>query len=345
MKRLSTIGIIFLAGIFTFLILTMISGNKKTLPKRAATSQDKLFVVGTVSPITNIIFSVGGDYIALHGLVPEGVNSHTFEPAPTDAKILSQADIIFVNGLNLELPTVKMAQANMKQGGQIVTLADQTIKQNEWVFDFSFPKEGGDPNPHLWLNPMHALRYGKIVKDTLATRDPHHAASYEKNYETFKMRIGSLDEAIKKAISTIPEKNRKLVTYHDSFAYFAPRYGMSVMAAIQPSSFSQPSAREVGAIITQLKESGVPAIFGSEVFPSTVLAQIGREANVAYIDTLRDDDLPGKPGDSNHSYIGLMVEDVRTITKALGGDPSALDSIATTNIPGQDQKVLQGRIY
>ena len=132
-------------------------------------------------------------------------------------------------------------------------------------------------------------------------------------------------------VATIPEQNRKLLTYHDSFAYFAPRYGLTVIGAIQPSDFAEPTAKEVAALIEQIKGEGVPAIFGSEVFPSKVLEQIGREAGVEYIDTLRDDDLPGAPDAPEHSYIGMLREDVATITAALGGDPSGLEAVDPSN--------------
>ncbi|MFQ5855857.1 MAG: metal ABC transporter substrate-binding protein [Anaerolineae bacterium] len=313
-------------------------------PADASDRQDgRLNVASTVSPITNIVHNVGGDRIRLAGIVPEGVNSHTFEPAPGDARQLAVADIIFVNGLNLELPTIKLAEANLKPGAEIVTLADKTIARDQWVFDFSFPQERGDPNPHLWLNPMHALRYAEIVRDTLSDRDPGNAGYYAENYGQFKARIEALDQAIQASINAIPADNRQLVTYHDSFAYFAPRYGMTVIAAIQPSDFSEPSPREVAGIIQQLREVGVPAIFGSEVFPSPVLDQIGKEADIQFVDTLRDDDLPGRPGDREHSYIGMMVEDVRIMARALGGDPSPLDEVDPSNVPGTDSDVDQAQ--
>ncbi len=343
-RRWGVLSLLLLPLWGTSLVACSRSQANSTLGNGAATGVGtRLIVVSTVSPITNIVFNIGGDRIRLTGIIPEGVNSHTFKPAPTDARRLAEADVIFLNGLNLELPTMKLARANRKAGAEIVTLAEQTITPDEWVFDFSFPKEKGDPNPHLWLNPMYALRYAEIVRDVLSRRDPANAAYYAANYDAFKQRIEALDQAIRASIDSIPPKNRKLVTYHDSFAYFAPRYGMTVIAAIQPSDFSEPSPREVAAIIRQLREVGVPAIFGSKVFPSPVLDRIGREARVKFIATLRDDDLPGRPGDPNHSYIGMMVEDVRTITEALGGDPSPLDAVDVSNIPGPDGAVDQAQ--
>ncbi len=329
--------------IFGFAGLFWLDGCAGTPAPAAAPTNTgtRLNVVSTVSPIVNIIYNVGGKRINLVGIIPEGTDSHTFEPAPSDANKLAQADLIFVNGLDLETPTEKLAQANKKPGAEIVELGPQTIQPDQYTYDFSFPKELGKPNPHLWLNPIFALRYAEIARDTLARRDPANAADYNQNYAAFKVRINQLDEAIKASIATIPEKNRKLLTYHDSFAYFAPRYGMTVIGAIQPSNFSEPSAKEVAGLITQIRQAGVPAIFGSEVFPSKVLEQIGRESGAKYVDTLRDDELPGQHGEPRHSYIGLMVEDVTTMTNALGGNPAAMQTVDTSNIPGPDLDVNQ----
>ncbi len=301
----------------------------------------RLKVVSTVSPITNIVYNIGGEKIDLSGIVPEGTNSHTFEPAPSTAVKLSEADLIFINGLHLEQPSLKMARANLKDGAEIVLLGEQTLNPDEYVYDFSFPKEAGNPNPHLWTNPILALKYAEIARDKLAERDPDNAGYYRANYDAFAQRINDLDEAIKAATASIPENNRKLLTYHDSFAYFAPRYGYTVIGAIQPADFSQPSAQEMAALIDQLKAEGVPAIFGSEVFPSPALDQIGREAGVSYVDTLRDDDLPGEPGEANHSYLGLMVYDLQIMANALGGDPSLMDRVDVSNVPGSDTAVRQ----
>lgn len=307
----------------------------------ATPTTTKLNVVSTVSPITNIIYNIGGDRISLQGIVPEGVNSHTFEPVPSDAKLLAQADLIFVNGLKLEEPTLKLAEANKKAGAEIIELGSQTITPDQYIYDFSFPEAGGSPNPHLWVNPLHALRYAEIARDTLVQRDPANADYYRANYTSFQTRIEQLDQVIKQAIATIPEANRKLLTYHDSFAYFAPRYGLTVIGAIQPSDFAEPSAQDIAGLIRQIKAEQVPAIFGSEVFPSPILEQIAKETGAKFEASLRDDDLPGLVGEAQHSYLGLLVEDVRLITQDLGGDPASLANFDTSNVPGVDSAVQQ----
>ena len=171
------------------------------------------------------------------------------------------------------------------------------------------------------------MRYAEIVRDQLKTGDPANAAYYSDNYDAFAARISALDAAIRTAIPTIPPGNRRLLTYHDSWAYFAERYGLTVVGAIQPSDFSEPSAREVADLIRQIKTEGIPAVFGSEVFPSDVMQTIAAETGAAYVDELSDDDLPGVPGDPYHSYLGLAVTNLRVMIPALEGDASAFDQV------------------
>ncbi len=308
-----------------------------------AASAAKLQIVTTVSPITNIAYNIAGDKAQISGIVPEGVNSHTFEPAPSDAKALAQADLIFANGLKLEEPTLKLAEANLKDGAEIVLLGEQTVTPDQYVYDFSFPKEAGSPNPHLWPNPEFARHYAEIMRDALSQRDPANADYYAANYTAFADRIGALDAAIKATIASIPAQNRKLLTYHDSWAYFAPVYGMTVIGAIQPSDFAEPSARDIADMIQQIRAANVPAIFGSEVFPSPVLEQIARETGAQYVDDLRDDDLPGAPGESQHSYLGLMAENMRVMAEALGGDPTIIAKLDVSNVTGVDTAVQQNQ--
>lgn len=291
-------------------------------------------MVTTVAPITSMVENVGGDKIKLTGIIPEGVNSHTFEPVPSDVKILATADLLIVNGLDLEEPTLKLAQANMKQGAAVLRLGDKTISGNEYIYDFSFPKSRGHPNPHLWLNPEHVIRYALMIRDELIRIDPSNQSAYEQNASAFIKQLERLDRAIENAVKTIPESNRRLLTYHDSWPYFARRYGFKVIGAVQPSDFADPSPREVKRLIDQIRKENVPAVFGSEVFPSPVLEQIAREGKTRYIDKLRDDELPGKPGEPGHSYVGMMIENLTIMFQALGGSAEALKSLDPRPVAG-----------
>jgi ABC-type Zn uptake system ZnuABC Zn-binding protein ZnuA len=302
--------------------------------KPVATAGKKLNVVTTVAPITSIVENVGGDKIKLTGIIPEGIDSHTFEPIPSDANLLSQADLIIINGLDLEIPTVKLAEANLKRGASILSLGPKTLRESDYVYDFSFPKEKGHPNPHLWLNPEYAMSYAAITRDALIQLDPANKSTYEQNTAVFLKKLEALDQAIQEAVNTIPPTNRRLLTYHDSWPYFARRYGFQVIGAAQPSDFSDPSPREVARLIEQIKKEKIPAVFGSEVFPSPVLEQIAREAKSRYIDKLRDDELPGKPGEPQHSYIGMMLENTTIMFEALDGSVEALKRVDPAPVAG-----------
>ena len=301
-----------------------------------------LNIATTVAPITSIVANIaGGTSTLITGIVPEGTNSHTFEPKPSDAVSLESADIIFINGLVLEEPTKDLAMANLKESANVCELGTEILPVSEYIYDFSFPKEGGKPNPHLWTNPLMAKQYAQVVRDVLVRRDPSNAVIYESNFSAFAIKIDALDQAITVATATIPEDQRKLLTYHDAYAYFANNYGYTVIGAIQPSSFDEPTPKEIGELILQVRSQKVKAIFGSEVFPSTVLEQIGAETGVRYVDVLRDDDLIGEPGDAEHSWLGLMRFNFVTIVEALGGDASALKSLDVQDVVKDEAKYPQ----
>ena len=298
----------------------------------APAGDERLVVATTVAPITSIVANIGGDRVRIRGIVPEGTNSHTFEPKPSVAELLSTADVVYINGLVLEEPTKELAEQSLKDGAEIVELGTKTLPEGQYLYDFSFPKSAGKPNPHLWTNPPYAVAYARLIRDDLSIRDPSNADYYATNYEAFAKLVKKFDAALRASFATIPAGDRELLTYHDAYAYFAREYDWKVIGAIQVDSFEDPTPKEVVRLIEQVTAQGVPAIFGSEVFPSPVLEQIGREAGVKYVDVLRDDDLPGAPGDADHSWIGLMHFDYVTITESLGGDATALRAFTPRNV-------------
>jgi ABC-type Zn uptake system ZnuABC Zn-binding protein ZnuA len=296
----------------------------------AAADDGRLRVVTTVAPITSIVAAVAGDRAVIDGLVPEGTNSHTFDPPPSAAKVLSEADLVFVNGLQLEEPTEDLARSNMKDGARIVEIGTRVLPKRDYIYDFSFPKKDGKPNPHLWTDPTYAIKYAAVVRAALAKANPAHAAEFAANAAAFTRQATALSDALRTDQATIPDGRRELLTYHDAYAYFAKTYGWKVIGAIQPKNFEDPTPKEVAALIDQVRSEGVPVIFGSEVFPSKVLAEVGRATGARYEDTLRDDDLPGDPGDPEHSWAGLMRYDYQTMITGLGGQAPTLKALDTT---------------
>ncbi len=292
----------------------------------------RLSIGTTVAPITNIAANIGGDKVTITGIVPEGTNSHTFEPKPSVAELLTGLDVLFVNGLKLEEPTKELAEENLKDGAEIVEVGTRSIPESQYVYDFSFPKSGDKPNPHLSTDPQYALKYAALIRDTLTKRDPGNADYFQANYARFDAKVSEFDRAMRTSFATIPREKRKLLTYHDAYAYFGRDYGWDIIGAIQAADFEEPTPKEVAGLIAQVKQTEVPAIFGSEVFPSPVLEQIGKEAGVAYVDVLRDDDLPGKPGDPEHSWMGLMHLNYVTMTESMGGDAAALKAFSPGDV-------------
>lgn len=316
-----------------------VENNSEAKPIQNQT-QSKPLIVTTVAPLTNIVSNIAGDRMEVEGIIPEGTDSHTFEPRPSDADLLSKANLVIVNGLHLESPTEKLAKASKPKETKIYELGNNTITKDQWLFDFSFPKEKGDPNPHLWVNSKYAEAYAKLAAQQLTALDPAGKDYYATNLKNYLQRLDALDQVTRKVVASIPVQNRKLLTYHDSWAYWAREYGFEVIGAIQPSDFKEPSAQDVAMLIDQVRKVGVPAIFGSEVYPSKVEEQIALEAKVKTANTA-DDELPGE-GSANamqntnpqHTYIGMMANNLVIIANGLQGNPKLVDSLNTANVVG-----------
>ena len=334
MRKSAIVGI----GALVLMLAACSSGGEAATSPSTTNAVPRPLVATTVSPITSIAAAIGGDRVDVEGIVPEGTNSHTFEPAPQVAELLSRADLILVNGLKLEDPTRELAEANKKPEAQIVELGTTVLPESEYIYDFSFPKEDGKPNPHLWTDPLLAVEYAAVIRDQFAALDPANAGYYADNFAAFEQKATELADALRKDQATVPAGNLKLLTYHDAYAYFARDFGWDVIGAVQPKNFADPTPAEVASLIEQVKAQGVTTIFGSEVFPSTVLEEIGRETGARYEESLRDDDLPGSPGEPEHSWLGLMRYDYATMVRGLGGTTDNLDAL-DISLPAPDRAV------
>ena len=215
----------------------------------------------------------------------------------------------------------------MGDESKIVLLAPLAIEADEYIYD-----DFGVVDLHMGGDPIIALNFAEVIRDTLVDRDPGNADAYQADYDGFAARIEALDAAIQAVTASIPEENRQLYSYHNSFAYMARRYGYTLLGSIQPHDFSEPSAQDVAGVIELLREKELPAIFGSSYSPSPVLEQISREAGVLVF-MIDDDALPGEPGDPEHSFFYVKVQNQKMLAEALGGDPSLMDGIETRNVP------------
>lgn len=283
---------------------------------------------------TAIVREIAGDLLEVESLVPPGANGHTYEPVPSDAVRAATADLYIENGMELNEAVSTFVRANYPDGTPEVNLSD-AIPENEVISTDSAAEIASHGhahsfNAHFWTDPIYAIAYAEKIATALSNLDPANAQIYSERAAAFIERLRMLDEVTRAAIASIPITNRKLVVYHDSWSYFGRRYGIPIVGAIQPVSFSEPSAEEIRRMIDQIRAENVPAFFGSEVFPSDVLETIAAETGSTYYSDLSDEELPGEPGTPEHSYEGMMIQNVRLITSALGGDVSLLDGL----VPG-----------
>lgn len=289
--------------------------------------QPSLRIVTSGTILANHIYNIAGDHVSIDQIVPPGADPHTYEPTPSDAVKLSEAELVIVRGAsNPEAVSRRLAAIVGDETG-VVLIAQLALEPEDYIYD-----EFGSIDQHMGGDTMLALKFAGVIRDTLVEHDPANADAYNANYDEFALRIEDIDAAIRAVTASIPEENRQLYSYHDSFSYFARRYGYTIVGTLQPHDFSEPSAQDVAEAIELLRELDLPAIFGSSFSPSPVLEQISREADVP-IYWYDDDNLPGEPGDPEHSFFYMKVRNQKALADALGGDASLMDGIETRNIP------------
>jgi ABC-type Zn uptake system ZnuABC Zn-binding protein ZnuA len=278
--------------------------------------------------------------------VPAGADSHTYEPRPSDVARLVAADAYLGIGLGLNDAALQLAEEHLSEAAPVVRLGE-AIGDDLLVFDHVHGDEhshgddgtththadgtthshGDDapgPNPHVWTSLRNAALLVDGIAEALISRDPDGAEVYTARSVAYRADLEALDARIGDAVASIPAEHRTLVTYHDAWTYFARDHGLEFVAAVQPSDYADPSAAEVRAVIELIRELEVPAVFGSEVFPSGVLETIAAETGATYHADLADDVLPGEPGSPEHTYLELMRRNAVLIVEALGCDASGL---------------------
>jgi ABC-type Zn uptake system ZnuABC Zn-binding protein ZnuA len=276
----------------------------------AAPTTDKLKVVASYSILGDLVQNIGGDRIELHTLVGPGLDTHTFEPGPADSVALTEASLVFENGLEFEPWLDDLYVSSGSEAGRAVVSDGLEPLRSE---------EGGEADPHLWHSAANAVHMGKAIRDALAKADAPNAAYYQANAEAYIAQLQQLDDWVFARVRTLPESRRKLVTTHDTFGYFADRYGFEVVGAVLPTSTegASPSAQNVAALVESVKAAGVPAVFAENVSSNTLLRQVADEAGVSVVASLYTDAL-GPAGSGGDTYLKMMRYNVETIVTELG---------------------------
>lgn len=303
-------------------------------PEAGVAQEAQFTIVVSDPPIADLVAQVAGDGVEVRSVVPIGANGHTYEPVPEDARTLADADMYIENGMNLNNVVTAFAAVNYPEGTPHHELSDvippEEVIATDSAEEIASHGHAHSYNAHFWPDLRYATMYVERISQILSEYDTANAAGYAERAAALTAELGQLDATFVTALTTIPSENRQMVVYHDSWSYYGRRYNIPVVGAIQPTDFSEPSAAELRSTIEEVRAAGVPAFFGSEVFPSDVLEVIEAESGATYVADLSDDRLPGEPGSPEHSYQGMMLANTRTIVQALGGDPAALDAIVLT---------------
>ena len=286
-------------------------------------SGDPLSVVASFSILADLVRQVGGDAVQVTTLIGPGVDAHTYDPAPADLVTLSEAAVVFENGLGFE-PWLDGFFASAQPAGTRVVVSDGITPREAGEADHDRGEDSGDPgavDPHVWHDVANAIVMTENIHGALVTADPANAALYDANAAAFVAELAALDAAIREDVATLPEKRRKLVTSHDTFGYFADAYGFEVLGTALGSLSTEagdPSARDIAQLISDIAAAGVPAIFAENVANPDLMVSIAAEAGVElapplYTDALGPEDSPGD------TYTGMMQSNAATIVAALGG--------------------------
>jgi ABC-type Zn uptake system ZnuABC Zn-binding protein ZnuA len=261
--------------------------------------------MATTTIVGDLVRNVGGGRVELDTLVPPDADPHGHEPRPSDAVAIAEADVVFESGGDLD---EWLGELTDSAGGDAaeVTLLDSA-------------EPLGD-DPHWWQDPRNASRAVAGVRDALAEADPQGRRAYDRNAAAYLRELRRLDAEIARCISRVPRGKRKLVTTHDSLGYFARRYDVEVIGAIIPSlsTQAQPSARDVNALVEQIEDEGVEAIFPEAAVSQRLERAISRESGAAVGRELWTDGL-GEEGSGAETYLGAMRANADALADGMSG--------------------------
>jgi manganese/iron transport system substrate-binding protein len=281
---------------------------------------DALRVVATTTVLADLVAHVGGENVTIHSLVPKGGEAHTFDPTPSDATTVADAQLLVMNGLGLDewlgdlaanagaddVPVVELAED--LEG--VTYLAGEADEDTEDEGDHA----GEEFNPHLWLNIQYTILYVERLADALADVDPDNATAYRDNATAYVAELEELDAWARDQMAAIPESQRRVISFHDAFPYFADAYGLEIIGTVIDAPGQDPSAGEVAALIDTIESEGASAIFTEAQFPTGAAERISEETGAQIVGSLYTDALGDAPVDS---YAGMMRFDVQQVVEAL----------------------------
>jgi ABC-type Zn uptake system ZnuABC Zn-binding protein ZnuA len=283
------------------LALALLVGGRAAA--RPVSAQPAFTVTTTIGLFADFARQVGGSRVEVLPMLGDGVDPHGYQMTPGDLVNINRSQVFLYNGLNFE-PFLNQVFQAMAPGVRRVALAEglPTLTVE------------GVPDPHLWLDPQLAQRYVERIRDVFSEQDPAGADEYRANAERYLAELEALDRELEALLADIPPAQRKLVTTHNAFAYFARRYGFEIIGAILSSEAREPSPSELIALIRQIRSAGARAIFVEPQFNIRQVAQVVEQTNLRVM-PLYSDALP--PDGSIQGYIAMMRANANNIRAAL----------------------------
>ena len=276
---------------------------------QGASADDKMKVAASFSILGDMVKQVGDDRIDVVTFVGPNGDAHVYEPAPADAKALSESKILFINGLGLEGWMTRLENSSGFKG-KVVT-ASTGVNPRKMVED-----EKTITDPHAWQSLANGKIYAANIRDALIAADSAGKATYEANAKKFIDGMTAMEANVKAAVAKMPPERRKIITTHDAFGYFGSAYGMEFIAPEGVSTESEASAQDVAKIITQIKKEHIPAVFLENVTDSRLLDQIASETGAKIGGTLYSDALSAPDGPAGN-YLDMFRNNIDTLSTAL----------------------------
>ncbi len=278
----------------------------------------RLPVVATTTVLADLVAQVGGDRVDVSSLVPPGGEVHTFDPTPSDLARVADAGLIVMNGLGLDDWLGGLAQDSGTEAAIVVLGGVEGVEYvsgDEHADEHAEePDDGTEPvNPHLWLDVANGIRYVERIGEALAEADPAHAAAYEASTRAYVERLTELDGWAREQLAAVPAENRRIVSFHEAFPYFARAYGLEIVGTVISAPGQDPSAGEIAELVSAIRATGARAVFSEAQFSPDLATAIAEEAGVTVEADLYNDSLGGEVD----SYEALIRWNVERVVAAL----------------------------
>lgn len=287
------------------------------LPALAQGAAEKpLRAVASFSILGDLVRQVGGEHVAVDVLVGPGADAHVFQPTPAQARQVAQAQVMFSNGLGFEGWMSRLLKTAGYKGRQVVV--SQSIAPLKEAGHAGHSHGHGEADPHAWQNPSNVMTYVDNIAKGLCEADAPRCDAYRSNAAAYTVQLQALDAETVSAWAAIPAAQRKVITSHDAFGYYAKAYGVKFLAAQGMSTDSQASAKGVGQLVRQIRKENIKALFVESISDPRLIEQIGRETGVRPAGELFSDSLSDANG-AAATYLAMMRANTAALTQAIKG--------------------------